>query len=66
MERMLASHPANASKNALLSMPPNLNPAHSTAPVCFAISRKFWFISVPVRIRETFFLCRYWRFTIAC
>jgi len=49
MERMLASHPANASKNAPLSSPANSNSVHSEVPVSFAISRKFWFISVSVR-----------------
>jgi hypothetical protein len=46
---MLASHPANASKNAPPSGPENSNPARSKVRVSFAISRKFWFISVSIR-----------------
>jgi hypothetical protein len=49
MSRMLASHAANASKNAPPSGPENPNSAHSKVRASFAISRKFWFISVSVR-----------------
>jgi hypothetical protein len=49
IKRMLASHPANASKNAPPSRPAKSNSVHSKAPVSFAISRKFWFISGSVR-----------------